>query len=340
MDVVSPPVQTGPASAEPSTQWLRTPPIRDPHGLRAFQDSFTEFLNGICVEPLNGQPLAVEGSVTTFDNMAISIGLTSPTRCTHPYSSTLDDGVILMGWLRGCTSFRACGSEWDLGDGDAMLVQAGQTQTVAAHTASHLCSVTLSRALLGAMRLDVDAALLQVLRGSSAVSMLMAYAHLLRDHSALSTPELRRAAALHMHDLAALALGATGDAAHLAKVRGARAAKLLAVKNDIATHFTDATLSSSSVAQRLGITPRYLHMLLEDEGLSFSTLVLGKRLALARRLLADPRLAGRRISALAFDVGFGDLSYFNRSFRRRFGMTPSEARAQAQKALVAIEKRV
>ena len=70
-------------------------------------------------------------------------------------------------------------------------------------------------------------------------------------------------------------------------------------------------------------------MLLEDEGLSFSALVLDKRLAMAHRALGDARWRGRAISALAFEAGFGDLSYFNRSFRRRYGMTPSEVRAQS-----------
>jgi hypothetical protein len=32
------------------------------------------------------------------------------------------------------------------------------------------------------------------------------------------------------------------------------------------------------------------------------------------------------------EVGFGDLSYFNRSFRRRFERTPREARAEAIRA--------
>lgn len=36
-------------------------------------------------------------------------------------------------------------------------------------------------------------------------------------------------------------------------------------------------------------------------------------------------LAGRSID-LAFWVGFGDLSYFNRAFRRRYGATPSDIR--------------
>ena len=51
-----------------------------------------------------------------------------------------------------------------------------------------------------------------------------------------------------------------------------------------------------------------------------------RRLRRAGHLLADPRMTGRAIGAIAFDVGFGDLSTFNRNFRRRFGCTPTELR--------------
>jgi AraC-like DNA-binding protein len=43
-------------------------------------------------------------------------------------------------------------------------------------------------------------------------------------------------------------------------------------------------------------------------------------------MLSDPRIADLTISAIAFGVGFGDLSYFNRTFRRRFGASPSDVR--------------
>ena len=46
----------------------------------------------------------------------------------------------------------------------------------------------------------------------------------------------------------------------------------------------------------------------------------------AHRMLVDERFAGP-IGAIAFDSGFSDLSHFNRTFRRRFGMTPSEGEA-------------
>jgi len=49
-------------------------------------------------------------------------------------------------------------------------------------------------------------------------------------------------------------------------------------------------------------------------------------------MLSDPRLADRTIGSVAFDVGFGDLSYFNRTFRRRYGAIPTEIRQSAMKA--------
>ena len=74
------------------------------------------------------------------------------------------------------------------------------------------------------------------------------------------------------------------------------------------------------------MTPRYIHKLFENEGLTFSAFVLAQRLSRAHRILSDPRLADRNISSVAFGVGFGDLSYFNRAFRRRFAATPTEIR--------------
>jgi transcriptional regulator GlxA family with amidase domain len=43
-----------------------------------------------------------------------------------------------------------------------------------------------------------------------------------------------------------------------------------------------------------------------------------QRLAFAHRLLSDPLRAGVKISTIALDAGFGDLSFFNRAFRRRY----------------------
>jgi AraC-like DNA-binding protein len=39
----------------------------------------------------------------------------------------------------------------------------------------------------------------------------------------------------------------------------------------------------------------------------------------------------RGISSIAYDVGFGDLSYFNRVFRRQYNATPSDIRNDASR---------
>src|SRR5262249_1562793 len=129
-------------------------------------------------------------------------------------------------------------------------------------------------------------------------------------------------------DLVATALGATGDAAELARRRGVRAARLRAVKRDVLANITSPDLSIGAVAGRNGITPRYLRMLFQDEDTSFTAFVPEERLERARRMIRDANRAERMISAVAFASGFNDLSYFNRVFRRRFGMTPSDLRAQ------------
>ncbi len=131
-----------------------------------------------------------------------------------------------------------------------------------------------------------------------------------------------------VRDLVALAIGTTEEGA-----RGARdsltAARLHSVKADIFEFLGSSNLSVADVALRQGVTPRHVHRLFETEGTTFSQFVLAERLARAYRLLADRRQAHQTITAIAFAAGFGDLSYFNRSFRRRYGLAPSELRRQA-----------
>ncbi len=92
--------------------------------------------------------------------------------------------------------------------------------------------------------------------------------------------------------------------------------------------------NNASVEKRIAVLPnrqrvtsRYVQMLFEHEGTTFTEFVRDARLNQAHRMLVDKRLTHRSVSAIAFDVGFGDLSYFNKVFRRRFGSSPSDVRA-------------
>ena len=145
-------------------------------------------------------------------------------------------------------------------------------------------------------------------------------------------PALAQASATYLTDLAALAIGATADASRVAQGRGAAAARLHAIKADIRNGLADRHLSVATVAAQHHIAPRTVHRLFERDGTTFSAYEVSIRLGRARRMLEDPRLAGRTISAIAFECGFSDLSYFNRTFRRAFHLTPSDIRNAALRA--------
>jgi AraC-like DNA-binding protein len=109
-----------------------------------------------------------------------------------------------------------------------------------------------------------------------------------------------------------------------------RAVRLDAIKREIAEHLDCRDLSLAAVARRQRITPRYVQLLFHAEGTTFSRFVLRERLRCARRMLMHPQYASWTISGIAFEVGFGDLSYFTHAFRRHYGASPSITRKAAR----------
>jgi AraC-like DNA-binding protein len=160
--------------------------------------------------------------------------------------------------------------------------------------------------------------------------LLARYVRLFDDPQSLATPELRSLVVNHVYDLVALALGPTRDAAVTANGRGVRAAFLYAIKTEIINSLDRHGLSLAGLAERHRVTPRHVQMLFESDGTTFSRFLLDQRLARAHRMLSNPRLAVRAISAIAYEAGFGDLSHFNRAFRRRYGETPSDVRVRSR----------
>jgi len=87
-------------------------------------------------------------------------------------------------------------------------------------------------------------------------------------------------------------------------------------------------LSVATVAARHHLPVRSVQRLFEADGETFTEFVLHARLARAYRMLVDRRLINLKISAVASEAGFGDLSYFNQAFRRRYDAAPSDVRAR------------
>jgi AraC-like DNA-binding protein len=199
---------------------------------------------------------------------------------------------------------------------------------------SKLHSLRVPRTVLGPTLTDFDACLLRpVPRDNEALRLLTAYVDaLLRSDVFPGAPLLDHVVA-HIHDLVALTLGATRDAGEVARGRGVRAARRQIIEDEIIKNICNGDLSAGFVAARLGVTPRYVHLLLEETGKSFSHHVLERRLEKAAALLREPHWRHRKIAAITAEAGFADLSYFNRAFRRHCGATPSDIRESANGGL-------
>jgi AraC-like DNA-binding protein len=142
-------------------------------------------------------------------------------------------------------------------------------------------------------------------------------------------PDLAPIIGTHLLDLAAAALGPTAEARDIIASRGVKAARLRAILSEVARHFSDPNFELDNIVVALGLSRRYVQQLLEETGHSFTEHLLERRLERAFAMLTDPRFLHLPIIDIAFAAGFGDVSHFNRMFRRRFGDTPSGVRAAA-----------
>jgi AraC-like DNA-binding protein len=210
----------------------------------------------------------------------------------------------------------------------ATLVTLGEIGGITRPALDHrVFMLNLPRAAIGRLIPNADDAVMRPIPSdSAALRLLIKYAGILQDTVGPLQVELQRSIADHIYDLVVLTVGGTRDAIEVAKGRGIPAARLNAIKSDVERNLVRRDLSIDAICARHGITPRYMRMLFAGEQTTFSDFVTGRRLALALGRLRDPDRTGHTIGAIAYECGFGDLSYFNRAFRRHFGMTPSEAR--------------
>lgn len=91
----------------------------------------------------------------------------------------------------------------------------------------------------------------------------------------------------------------------------------------IETDHADPELTPERVSRELGISRRYMQVLLASAGTSFILELNAVRLDRASNLLTDPRARALSVSEIAFRCGFLDPGYFARLFRKRFGVAPS-----------------
>jgi AraC-like DNA-binding protein len=90
--------------------------------------------------------------------------------------------------------------------------------------------------------------------------------------------------------------------------------------------YRSARLSLDSLAERLGLQSHQLSAIVNSRlGRSFTELVADYRVEEVKKRLSDPSEKANILN-IAYDAGFGTKASFNRIFKERTGLTPSEFR--------------
>jgi AraC-like DNA-binding protein len=247
---------------------------------------------------------------------------------TGQYLADGNDDIVLAINRKGSVNVASGGREQSLGEHEAILLSGGEAASFHRTSLGNSFTLRMPRSILESTVVGVDDTLMRPIPGDrGALKLLADYAGWLLSAARTSIdPQLLNLSVRHVQDLLALTIGPTSDFADTARTRGLRAARLKLAKSYIVAHSHRRDVSIGTVAASLNVTPRYVQRLFEADGTTFSEFLIGQRLARAHRLLCESHLNHMAISTIAYDVGFGDLSYFNRRFRRHYGLTPREIR--------------
>lgn len=98
---------------------------------------------------------------------------------------------------------------------------------------------------------------------------------------------------------------------------------LLPVMDYLKENLTDPGLQISALAGKAGVSETYLRRIFKKKyGLSPASYITRERMRLAKKLLENGE--EMTIQAVALQVGYRDALYFSRTFRKHFGVSPSE----------------
>lgn len=125
-------------------------------------------------------------------------------------------------------------------------------------------------------------------------------------------------------ELAALSLSQGSN--NRPRSSSAKTLALFRIRGAIERGLTNPRLNGEDVAAAAGISVRYANKLLSERDSSLRSLIQELRLERCRKALDDPLQAHRSLSEIAYAWGFSDMTHFGRSFRKFYGMLPSDYR--------------
>ncbi|WP_449255729.1 AraC family transcriptional regulator [Bosea sp. (in: a-proteobacteria)] len=315
-----------PGQVPPSSLFLSTTALPQRDRLPVWREVFGQTMVRLDIEPVKGVSFHAEGKLHTLPGAAFASVATTPVKVSRTQQLIAGDEANMAFLVTADVPLHVAqnGRERVLNAGDAVFLRGNERSVIQSRDRARFINISVPvDDLTPLLTKGRDLSMAVVNRQSDLLDLLLGYVRLLNAGQEPHSDELDRLAVGHIRDLMAAMIGADPGAG---SAGGVRAARLRAVKTDIGEHLCEPGLSIDAVALRHGISPRYVRKLFHEEQTTFSDFVLALRLERSRHLLlgADPALV--TIASVAYACGFNDLSYFNRTFRRRYDVTPSDLR--------------
>ncbi|MHC2256761.1 AraC-like DNA-binding protein [Bradyrhizobium embrapense] len=290
------------------------------------------------IEPLSNIPIEAHASLQAVQGLRMLSLRGTSMRFERSQASLADgdDSVGVIFCSPGRSQLSQCGRDVELRAGDAIAILHSEPAVVT-YVDGLQFGLAVPRADLEQRVSDIESLVMQPIgRRKEAFRLFATYLKSVLKARALTSPKLRQTVVTHIHDLVALAIDecpALGESSASAVM----AARHDAALDYITIHFQDPGLSVQTVARCQGISPRYLQRLMASSGTSFTERLNELRLQRALELLTGSDAGRRRISDIALEVGFSDVSHFNRLFRIRFGDSPRGVRLAQRGANRAVQ---
>jgi AraC-like DNA-binding protein len=283
------------------------------------------------IEPIAGSDLQIDLQLRDLPGLNLATGRingATVSRTSSLIADGNDDVMFVLGGTKGQLLTEQRGRQAVLEQGDIQPLSNAERGSLT-HRNSHATAMVVPRGALAMLVPDIDDRISRPLpRNSPGLHLLEGYLAALTTIPAFDTLDVARTAVTHIHDLLACIIGPSRDGEAIVAARGVKAAQLQAIKTHVAQNLADHCLSADTVAAALRLNARYMQRLFEADGTNFSAYVICQRLALAKQLLENLHRGGLTIGAIAYECGFGDISHFNRMFRKQYGLTPSDIRGR------------
>jgi len=300
--------------------------------LEAWRNVLSQLLLKVDLKALSAEPFRVEASLRALTGIRFGSGYFTPSAYyrTRELAAEDNDDLLLIVNLEGPLSALLDGNELVIREGDGCLLSCTQVFDLVRHAAGKLLFARIERNCVRPIVPNVDQLVGQTIpRSNEGLAHFTTFLRKLDERQPLESEELRRCVVAHAFNVLSLVLNSPAAGVGPQSRERPGVTRLSSIQKFVTQNLADQDISVASVAAANRLSPRQLQRLFEASGTTFSEFLLTERLRSVYAALLDAEQRERSVSDIALASGFGDVSYFNRAFRRHYGNSPSEVRRAA-----------